>query len=135
MISYDINIRVLYGDTDKMGVVYYGQYPRYYETGRTELMRHLAISYKALEEKGIIMPVVEMHMEYIRSAFYDDNITVRTTIKEMPKARIRFYYELYNEKMELINKAYTDLSFLNAETYRPVRPPAYLIEKLKAFFE
>ncbi|GAB4290035.1 MAG: thioesterase family protein [Marinilabiliales bacterium] len=131
MIQYDINIRVLYGDTDKMGVVYYGHYPRYYESGRTELMRYLGISYKSLEDKGIMMPVVEMHMEYLRSAYYDDNLTVRTIIKEMPKARIRFYYEIYNEDKVLINKAYTDLSFINSETYRPVRPPAFLIEKLQ----
>lgn len=134
MIQFETKIRVLYGDTDKMGVVYYGHYPRYYETGRTELMRHIGFSYSSMEESGIMMPVVKMELEYIRSAFYDDLITVVTKLEELPKARIRFCYEIFNEKSELLNRGYTDLGFLRMPEGKPCRPPKEFLEKLENLF-
>ncbi len=134
MISDQSKIRITYGDTDKMGVVYYGNYPKYYEIGRTELMRKIGFSYDRIEKEGVIMPVVKLEAEYFKSAYYDDLITVNTIVKEMPKAIIRFYYEIYNDKNELINKGYTDLSFVKKENLKPCRPPANLYNALKEYF-
>ena len=134
MIKSETKIRVIYGDTDKMGVVYYGIYPRYYEIGRTELMREIGLCYNELEEHGIIMPVVNMNIEYLMSARYDDVLTVRTFIKELPSARTRFYYEIYNDDDLLLNKGWTDLGFIRADTHRACRPPERFLNAIKKYF-
>lgn len=117
-----------------MGFCYYGNYPSFYEAGRTELMRSLGMSYRELEEKGILMPVLSMNIQYINSAYYDDEIRVKTIVKKMPSAKITFYYEIYDKHNTLINKAETVLAFLNAKTMKPCRPPAFFIELLKKYF-
>ncbi len=134
MISDESKIRITYGDTDKMGVVYYGNYPKYYEIGRTELMRKIGFSYDRIEKEGVIMPVVKLEAEYFKSAYYDELITVKTIVKEMPKARIRFHYEIYNGKNKLINQGFTDLSFVKKENIKACRPPANLYNALKEYF-
>ncbi len=117
-----------------MGVVYYGIYPRYYETARTELMREIGLCYNDLENQGIIMPVVKMQIEYLMSARYDEVLTVKVFVKEMPAARIRFYYEIYNQSRVLLNKGFTDLSFIKAETLRACRPPQTFLDTVKRYF-
>ena len=134
MYSYETKIRIRYGDIDKMGYCYYGNYPLFYETGRTELMRSLGYTYGRLEDKGILMPVLNMHVNYFQPAFYDDEITVKTTITEMPVARIRFVYELFNVEGKLINKGETTLAFLNEKTRKPMRAPAEIINRLTPYF-
>lgn len=135
MITYENNLRVLYGDTDKMGVVYYGNYARFFESGRTEMMRHLGVSYDSLEKEGILMPIVRMDIEYFKPAKYDDLLTIRTSIRELPGSCIRFFYEIMNESGELLNSAYTDLAFISEKLGRPVRPPAALYNVLKKHFK
>lgn len=125
--SHDTKIRVVYADTDKMGYSYYGNYTKYYEIGRTEMLRSLGISYRDIEEQGILMPVISMHIDYLKPAFYDELLTVRTIIKEVPRARIQFEYEIYNDSSELINKGITDLVFINKERNRPQAAPDFLI--------
>jgi acyl-CoA thioester hydrolase len=134
MLSHETIIRVRYGETDKMGVVYYGVYPLYFEVGRTELMRKYGISYRELEEQGIQMPVINMECTYLKPAFYDDIIYVKTFVKELPERRIKFEYEIYNYSKELINKASTTLIFLNVQTEKPSRAPLILIKKIQGFF-
>lgn len=134
MISNEISLRIRYNHTDKMGYCYYGNYPSFYEAGRTELMRGLGMSYRELEDNGIFMPVISMNIEYIHPAFYDDEIVIKTIIKEMPAARIIFYYEIYNQKKELINRAETVLVFLNSANMNPCRPPAFFLDLLKKYF-
>jgi acyl-CoA thioester hydrolase len=118
-----------------MGVIYHANYISYYEIARTELLRNTGIySYNEMETDGIMMPVVEIHSKYILPAYYDENLTVRVIIKEMPTAKITFFYEIFNEKQELLNTGMVVLAFMNSKTRRPCRPPQKLINCLKDYF-
>jgi acyl-CoA thioester hydrolase len=128
-------IRVRYGETDQMGYMYYGNYAEFYEVGRVEMLRSLGLTYRGMEEFGVMMPVLELHCRYIKPALYDEEITIKVTIEKMPGVRIHFKYELYNEKHELINTGETLLVFVNMETKRPCMAPAYFLDKMKPFFE
>jgi acyl-CoA thioester hydrolase len=134
MVSNEISIRIQYSHTDKMGFCYHGNYPSFYEMGRTELMRNMGMSYRELEEKGFLMPVISLNIKYLHSAYYDDEIKVKTTLKEMPGARITFYYEIFNKQNELINTAEAVLAFLNSETMSPCRPPLFFMDILRKHF-
>ena len=130
MISNETTIRVRYGETDKMGVVYYGNYSLYYEVARTDLMRKYGISYRELEETGIQMPVIQMECNYMKPAFYDDILYIQTYVKELPSSKIKFEYEIFNKNKELINKASTTLIFYNIQTNKPCRAPLILTSKI-----
>lgn len=134
MYSHETRIRVRYGETDAMGVVYYGIYPLYYETGRTEMMRHLGFTYREMEEMGIIMPVISMNCCYRKPARYDDLLTIKTIVRKMPETKILFDYEIYNEQKELVNEGQTTLVFLDSEKGRPVRIPGFLKSVLEPIF-
>lgn len=136
MYSTISRIRVRYGETDQMGFLYYGNYALYYEVGRVEMIRELGLSYRKMEEQGIIMPVAELRSKYIRPALYDDLIIVKTILKEWPRDhKITFHSELYNEKEELLNLGTTTLVFLNGKTREKILMPEMLQEKLKPFFD
>jgi len=134
MYSHTTKIRVRYGETDQMGYMYYGNYAQYYEVGRVEMLRSLGMSYSSMEADGIMMPVLELKCKYIKPAFYDQEITVKTTIKTLPGIRIFFEYELFNEREELINLGETTLVFVDMKKNKPTNPPANFMEKLSAFF-
>jgi len=134
MITSEIKIRVRYAETDQMGFVYYGRYAEYYEICRVETMRKLSLSYKEMEEKGILMPVIEYHIEYKKPAFYDDELILITTIKELPKLKITFHHEMFNANGQLLNKGYVTLVFLNKETKKPVLAPDWFLNECKKFF-
>ena len=134
MISGETQIRVRYSEVDQMGYVYYGHYAQYYEVARAELLRQLDFSYRQLEEMGIQMPVIDLSIKYSRPARYDDNLTVKIYISEMPKVRIVFNYEVYNEEQELLNRGETTLVFINANTKKPCPIPAFLAEKMQGYF-
>lgn len=91
-------LRVRYAETDRMGYVYYGNYATYFEVARVDCMKALGFSYRELEDQGILMPVVSYNIKYLKPAFYDDALTIRTSIQELPEARITFHYETFNEK-------------------------------------
>ncbi|MDR3189137.1 MAG: acyl-CoA thioesterase [Prevotellaceae bacterium] len=135
MYSYDHKIRVRYGETDKMGVVYHGCYPLYYEEARTEMLRSAGVSYVELEAQGVIMPVTEMHVKYLASAYYDDLLTVRVTVKQLPAVRIVFHYQIFNQHNKLINEAELTLVFVNEATRRPCRLPQTLADVLAPHFD
>ncbi len=124
-------IRVRYGETDQMGVVYYGNYALYIEQGRTEWLRAIGISYKWMEDNGIMLPVVHFSIDYKASAYYDDWITVETRLSEMPNVKIQFEYNVFNEENKLLATAKTVLVFIDKKTGKIVRAPQYLLEKLK----
>jgi len=129
-------IRVRYGETDQMGYLYYGNYGLYYEVGRAEAIRELGFSYRELEEQGVIMPVAELNVKYLRPAYYDDLITVKTILKELPKtSKIQFHSELYNEKNELLNVGVTTLVFIDVKTKQKAGLPEDLKKRLAPFFE
>ncbi len=135
MFSHSTKIRVRYADTDQMGYMYYGNYAEFYEVGRVEMLRSLGMTYKSMEESGIIMPVTELKCKYIKPALYDEEITVNVFIDKMPALRIHFRYELYNEKEELINIGETTLVFINKDMNKPCLPPADFLGKLSFYFD
>jgi len=135
MYTSETQIRVRYGETDKMGYVYYGVYPLYYEVGRTELMRKFDFSYKKIEEMGVMLPVKSLDIKYHLAAKYDDLLTVKTTINELPSVRITFHYEVYNEQGELLNEGSTMLIFVDETSRRPKRAPKELLDQLEPYFK
>lgn len=134
MYITETQVRVRYGESDRMGYAYYGNYPLYYEVGRTEMLRNLGLTYKELEDNGIILPVINLQSNYLLPAFYDDLLTVKTCLKELPSVRIKFDYEVYNQRGEKLNYGETTLVFTDAKTRKPRRPPEYFMEKVKKFF-
>ena len=135
MYISETQVRVRYAETDQMGFVYYGNYPAYYEVGRTEALRQLGTSYFQLEEEGVMMPVIDMNIKYIQPGRYDDLLTIRTTVPEVPKTRMQFIYEIFNNDGKLINRGETTLIFMSKERNRPVRCPAYLTEIFEKAFQ
>ena len=131
MDYHDFSFRVRYSETDQMGVVYHGNYPQYLEMGRVEWLRSLGVSYKSMEENGIILPVISISINFKKSAVYDDLLRVRTIIRKKPMVRIEFDYEIHNEKGELLAVANTVLAFMDAKKNKPVKCPDYLLDKLK----
>jgi acyl-CoA thioester hydrolase len=131
MFSHDTQIRIRYSETDQMGYCYYGNYAQFFEIGRVETLRSLGVSYKELEKAGIMLPVLEYNVRFLKPSYYDDLITIRTVIKKVPGARIVFDYEIYNENNVLLTTAQTTLVFILASTMKPCPPPAQIINELK----
>ncbi|HAD97196.1 MAG TPA: thioesterase [Cryomorphaceae bacterium] len=127
-------IRVRYAETDQMGVVYYGNYPQYFEVGRVEALRTLGMSYREMEEGGIMLPVVKLEIQYIRPALYDDLLTIDTRITEMPSTRITFHHEVFNEEKVLLTKGLVQLVFLNRSNRRPCKAPEDFLSKIEPYF-
>lgn len=132
MIQNEISFRIRYGETDQMGVVYHGNYAQYLEMGRVEWLRSLGISYKNMEETGIILPVISLQINYKKSAVYDDQIRVITRLISEPKVRIEFAYEIFNQEGEILATANTVLAFMDRDTLRPMRCPEYLLERIRS---
>lgn len=134
MFKHETQIRIRYSETDQMGYCYYGNYAQFFEIGRVETLRSLGISYKELEDRGIMLPVLNYEVKFIKPAFYDDLITIKTIINAIPKARIDFDYELYNADRVLLTTAHTTLVFIQKESMKPCPAPAEVVEKLKTYF-
>lgn len=117
-----------------MGVVYYGNYARYYEIGRTEMIRDLGFTYKQIEDSGIMLPARSLKINYLKSAYYDDLLTVRTIVDTIPKVKFPIRTEIYNEKGELINSGEVVLVFYSAVTNKPVAAPKFFIDEMTRFF-
>lgn len=126
----EISFRVRYGETDQMGVVYHGNYAQYMEMGRVEWLREMGISYKKMEENGIMLPVISLLVNYKKPAIYDDLITVRTILKKTPTVKIEFDFEIFNEAKEVLAEATVVLAFMDMERNRPVRCPQYLLDTI-----
>jgi acyl-CoA thioester hydrolase len=128
-------IRVRYGETDKMNVVYHGNYVEYFEVGRVEAIRVLGITYKEMEEAGVIMPVIDWQARFLRPARYDDLLTVKTTLRELPAGhRITFHQEVYNEDGKLLTSGKVLLYFMTAGDLQRTEMPAALRAKLIPYF-
>lgn len=134
MFQHDHPVRVRYGETDQMGYVYYGRYAEFFEVGRVETMRALGISYKQLEQEGVLLPVHELHVRYHKPARYDDALTIRTTIVALPTVRIVFRYGLYDAAGVLLTEGETTLVFVDAQTGRPRQAPEHLLAALAPYF-
>lgn len=130
MKNHSISLRVRYGETDQMGVVYHGNYANYFELGRTEWLRALGVTYKDMEIGGIMLPVISITCNFKKSAFYDDVLTVKLMLVKKPFVKIEINYEITNQHNELITTGNTVLVFMNSETKKPVACPDYLLERL-----
>lgn len=130
MLSFESHYRVCYGDTDRMGYMYYGNYPRLYEIGRTDMIRSIWKSYREIEDSGLILPVRTMNVVYHKPALYDELLVIKTVIKDIPKVKFRMYSEIYNAKGDLINEAEVVLGFMSALTGKPARVPNEFVEIL-----
>ena len=124
------SFRVRYGETDQMGVVYHGNYAQYLEIGRVEWLRSLGFSYKSMEESGVMLPVISLHVDFKKSATYDDEITVITKLKNVPAVRIEFDFEIRNQHDELLVLATTVLVFMDIKTKRPIKCPSEILERI-----
>lgn len=134
MIVHDTQVRIHYGWVDQMGFLYHAHYVDLFDMARTELMRAHNMPYSKIEELGIMMPVIDLAIQYKNPARYDDLLTVRCTLKEQPKARVTFYYEVFREGGELITTAHVTLAYMHAKTHRPTRCPQFLVDTLKGSF-
>jgi len=121
---------VRYGETDQMGIVYNANYATYFEVARTEWLRNLGVTYKNMEESGIILPVVSLSFNFIKPAKYDDILTVSVFLKKKPLVKIDFDYEIINQNKEKISTGNSVLAFMDAKTNRPMKCPEYILEKL-----
>lgn len=135
MYTAETNIRVRYAETDQMGVVYHSNYFPYFEVARVEAIRELGMSYADMEKAGVILPVVDLQCRYLRPAKYDELLTVKAILKELPhNHKIEFHHEVYNEKQELLATAKILLYFLDAKTMKRTTMPEILLKRLEAYF-
>ena len=132
MNGHEVQVRVRYGETDQMGVVYHGSYVPYFEIGRVEWLRNKGVSYKALEESGIALPIVSMHLNYKKPARYDDMLTINTKLKKYSGVKIEVDCEIRNENEELLTTAHFILVFVDIKNGKPIVPPNYILDILKA---
>jgi acyl-CoA thioester hydrolase len=134
MFVHSTKIRVRYAETDQMGYMYYGNYAQFYEVGRVEMLRSMGMTYRSMEEEGIMMPVLEMKTKYLKPALYDEEITVKVIMEKIPSVRIHFRYELFNENQEMINIGETTLVFIDIKKNKPCMPSANFLEKINLYF-
>jgi len=134
MYESEVEIRVRYAETDRMGYCYYGNYAQFFEVARVESLRSLGFSYKKLEDSGILLPVTDYSIKYLKPAYYDDLLKIKSQIVELPAFRIKFKYQTYNQNDENINFGETTLVFVDSLKNKPVMCPKDLMHKLKPFF-
>ena len=135
MYTYHANVRVRYAETDKMGYVYYGNFATYYEVARVEAFRNLGLAYSELENMGIMMPVVECKMKYLKPARYDELLTVKVTIPKKPGVKILFTYEIANEDGKIVNTGETTLVFVDMKSGSPIYMPDIMKELFSPYFK
>lgn len=134
MFVHRVTHRIRYAETDQMGYMYYGRYPELFEIGRVEAFRSLGVSYKQLEEEGYLMPVLQLGIKYYKPLFYDDLITIETTIPVLPSVKIPFTYKIFNSSDVLCTEGDTTLVFITKQLAKPVPMPTQIVEALKLFF-
>ena len=135
MLTHIQELRVRYGETDQMSYVYYGNYAQYFEMGRVEWLRNFGVSYKSMEENGIMLPVLNLNVNYLKPAKYDDLLKLKTTLIKKPGVKIEFNFEIFNEENILLTTGYTSLVFIDMKKNRPIRCPEYLQEKINPLFD
>lgn len=135
MLETKTQIRVRYADTDKMGVVYHSNYAVYFEVGRTEMFREIGLPYDEMEKNNVMLPLVDLHINFKRPALYDDLVTVTTRIKELPGVKVHFDYEIHNDRGELLVDGYTTLVFIDMTRNRPIKMPDAIRDVLIRYFE
>ena len=135
IISYDHKIRVRYKDTDQMGVMHHSNYIVMYEMARTEWLRDMGLTYAEIERRGVMSPIIDVASHYIAPAFYDDVLTVRVLLDEMPSARMVIRSEVYDGNGRLINRGSVTLGFIRKDTRRPCRVPEWFMAALEKYID
>lgn len=131
VLKHSIKLRIYYSEVDKMGVVYNGNYLRYFEIGRTELMRFFGIPYSYVEAQGYLLPLIEANIKWKGSAKYDDTIEIQTSFNpDFSNLKLRFDYEIINSE-KIIAYGYTIHTFVRSDSFRPVRTPKFFLDKLE----
>ncbi len=133
LLSYETKIRVRYKDTDQMGIMHHSNYIVMYEMARTEWLRDMGLTYAEIERRGIMSPIIEVQSKYLYPAFYDEVLTVKVFMEEMPSARLNIGSEVYNESGRLINTGRVTLGFMHADSRRPCRVPEWFLEALEEY--
>jgi acyl-CoA thioester hydrolase len=134
MYCFESAIRVRYGETDRMGYLYYGHYPEYFEVSRTDMIRSLGLSYKEIEDMGIIMPVKSLKVDYKLPARYDELLRVKSCLNILPEIKLDIDYEILNEENKQVCTGNTVLAFVDARTRRPRRAPDFFLEAVRKYF-
>lgn len=134
MFEYRCQLRVRYAETDRMGYVYYGAYAGFLEVARVEALRSLGLSYRAMEDEGVMLPVHDLSLRYHKPAFYDDLLTITTRVAAPPSVRIAFDYTVHNEQGDALTDASTTLVFIDRATGRPCRAPRRLLDVFAPYF-
>ena len=132
MLSHDCQIRVWYKHTDQMAICHHSNYICYYEAARSEFLRALGMSFAEVERRGIMMPILEVQSKYRKPAYFDELLTVRILLREMPSTLINFFYEIYNERGDLLNTGMTQLGFIHSDSRRPCRCPEWFLELIRS---
>lgn len=136
MFIYESKVRVRYIETDQMGIVHHANYVQYYELARTECFEACSgISYETMEAEGVMLPILEIQSKYLKPAYYNQVLTIKSIVKELPSVRLNVEYEIYNEANELINTGKTTLVFVNKQTRRPCQPPERFMKNVRQYFE
>ncbi|MEW7279264.1 thioesterase family protein [Aquimarina sp. 2201CG1-2-11] len=133
LITSETFLKVRYAETDQMGVVHHSNYVQYIELARIDWLSQLGISYKTMEANGIMLPVYTIDFKFKKSAYFDDELIVKTSLKKIPTAKISFDFEIFNTKGELLTTASSTLVFMDSVTKKPIPCPQYLIEKIKKY--
>ncbi len=133
MVSCEVKILVLYAHTDKMGIINNARYLEYFEAGRNTLLKNIGYPYTELEKKNYALPVIEANCRYISTAGYDDELTVIASLRQKPSVRIKIEYEVLSNN-KIIAKGFTEHSFINLTTMKPVRPPEDFTAIINKFF-
>lgn len=128
--TFVIKVRVRYAETDRMGYCYYGNFATYFEVARVEALRELGVTYRQLEDEGVILPVLDFQIRYFKPAYYDEELRIETIIEEVNGARVYFSYKTFNEQNEQLNQATSTLVFVDFSTKKPMTPPKHLFELL-----
>ena len=130
-LSHSTTYRVIYGDTDTMGVVYHANYLRWFEMGRTELFRHLGLPYREIESRGLKLPVSEVTCKYIAPAHYDEILVIKASLNTEFRAGMQFDYVIASEDERVVHTTgYTRHAFINNQG-KVVRPPAFIRELIE----
>ena len=131
MLSFEHKLRVEYHHTDQMGIVHHSNYIKFFEAARTEWLRAAGLTYAEMERRGVMMPIVDVQIKYRQPAYYDEMLSITTSVRELPMARMTFYYELRGEDGRDVASGMTTLGFIDSQTRRPQRVPQWLMEVLE----
>lgn len=130
--TYIHQMRTRYAETDQMGYIYHGKFLEYFEVARTEMIRDLGFSYKDLEDLGVMLPVINVELNYKRPVFYDELMNIRVSIYDRPDTRLHIYYDVLSAEGKTKVEGRVVLCFVSQETRRPCQPPEIFSQRMNA---